>query len=211
MKIHTTQPRDCISSIAFENGHFWETIWQDDHNAGLREKRTDGFVLMQGDEVFIPDLRLQELDGETNGRHRFKLKGVPDKLRLRFGDDEFPRAGLPYTLTIDGHVLTGATDAKGELTHYLMPNAQKAELVLQPPGLPEEHYEIQLRALAPATEVLGQQMRLKNLHYYDGPVDGERNDALRDALRDFQSSNNLPITGEADEATRGALLDTHGC
>ncbi len=211
MKIHVAQPRDCVSSIAFENGHFWETIWLDDHNAELRDKRQDGFVLMLGDQVFVPDLRFQQVDSATGKRHRFRRKGVPDKLRLRFGDDDYPRAGIPYTLTIDGHSLTGTTDAKGELSHYLMPNAQKADLILQPPGAAEERYSIQLRALAPVTEILGQQMRLKNLHFYDGPIDGKANEALSGALRDFQALSHLQLTGEADEDTRNALLAAHGC
>lgn len=211
MKIHIAQPRDCVSSIAFENGHFWQTIWLDDQNAALREKRQDGFVLMQGDQVFVPDLRFQEIDSATGQRHRFRRKGVPDKLRLRFGDDDYPRANIPYTLTIDGHEVTGTTDAKGELSQYLMPNAQKAELILRPSGAPEEHYSLQLRALAPVTEILGQQMRLKNLHYYDGPIDGHSNEELAAALRDFQAFSHLQVTGEADEDTRNALLAAHGC
>jgi peptidoglycan hydrolase-like protein with peptidoglycan-binding domain len=136
---------------------------------------------------------------------------VPDKLRLRFGDDEYPRADIPYTLTIDGEELTGTTDAKGELWHYLSPNARHAELVLRPKDAPEEIYALELRGLDPVTEVSGVQGRLRNLHYYSGPVDGRLDAETVRAMRELQVARGIAETAEPDDATRQALLDAHGC
>jgi hypothetical protein len=210
MRKHIVRRGECISSIAFESGHFWRVVWDHPDNAELRARRKSGHVLLEGDEVTVPALREKSVDVASGQSHKFRRKGVPEKLRLRFGDDEYPRAGVPYTLTIDGQELRGATDSKGELSHYLAPNARQAELVLQPEGAPEEHYVLELRGLDPVDEVTGLQGRLKNLGFYKGPLDGQLGDATVRAMQDFQASRRLSQTSEPDGATRQALLDAHG-
>lgn len=74
---------DCMSSIAYEHGFFWETLWNDPGNSDLKSRRKDPNVLAEGDTVHIPDLRLKKESGTTERCHRFELKGVPAKLRLR--------------------------------------------------------------------------------------------------------------------------------
>lgn len=210
MKKHIVKRGECISSIAFETGHFWQTLWEHPDNAELRALRKNGHVLMEGDEVVVPDLRPKVVAVATGKTHIFRRKGVPEKLRLRFGDDQFPRAGIPYVLILDGQEIRGATDDKGELWHYLSPSARSAELILQPDGAPEEHYSLELRGLDPITEISGLQGRLRNLSYYSGPIDGELTDATVRAMRDFQASRKLTLTSEPDDATRDALLEAHG-
>ncbi len=75
---------DCISSIAFNHDFFWETLWNHGANSELKSKRKDPNILEEGDVVHIPDLRFKQESGATEQRHRFKLKGVPAKLHLRF-------------------------------------------------------------------------------------------------------------------------------
>lgn len=74
---HKVKDGDCIASIAFENGFFWRTVWEDSGNAALKRKRKSPFQLMPGDEVQVPDLRHKEESRASDQRHRFKLKGVP--------------------------------------------------------------------------------------------------------------------------------------
>jgi hypothetical protein len=80
---YTVQQGDCISSIAFERGFFWQTLWNDAGNASLKSLRKDPNVLKEGDVVHIPDLTLKQESGATENRHTFKLKGVPAKFKIR--------------------------------------------------------------------------------------------------------------------------------
>lgn len=77
-------PGDCINSVALRHGFFPDTLWNHGSNAELKERRKDPNVLMTGDKLFIPDIKIKEVDKATEKRHRFRRKGVPAKLHLRF-------------------------------------------------------------------------------------------------------------------------------
>lgn len=211
MKKHVVKRGECIASIAYENGFFWQDLWNHDVNSELREKRKDGYILMDGDIVFIPEKRVKKLNVQINKRHRFRVKGVPEQLRLRLGSDDFPRANLPYTLIIDGEEYQDRTDERGEISRFLAPNARKGELILRPADAPEEHYELALRGLDPVTEMTGIQARLRNLGFYSGPVNGEFDSDTLAAMQEFQSGINLERTEEPDDRFREELCKAHGC
>ncbi|WP_347988693.1 peptidoglycan-binding domain-containing protein [Methylomonas sp. AM2-LC] len=89
-KKYTVQTGECVSSIAFENGFFWQTIWDHPENLELKQLRTNPNILKEGDVLTIPDKRQKQVSCATDKRHPFKLKGVPAKLRLRIMEPPKP-------------------------------------------------------------------------------------------------------------------------
>jgi N-acetylmuramoyl-L-alanine amidase len=160
----------------------------------------------------VPDLRSKEVSAETGKRHRFRRKGVPSRLKIRFLDE----AGEPRTdawrLEIDGAVLEGKL-GDGWIDQPLSPRARSGRLVLIGPPLEgedqphEDVHELALGYLDPIDTPSGVQGWLANLGLYDGPIDGNESEELEDAVARFQALHELDPTGVIDEATRSALAD----
>lgn len=247
---HVVKQGECISSIAKDTGHFWETIWNDPANEELKEVRENPNLLLPGDRISIPEKLRKEEPRETEQRHRFVRRGEPAKLRLRiysdpnasygdnsagicdkepdeeFLDDDFaetsigdecqelglgnaPRANAPYVLKVDDQVFEGITDADGCLEVLIPGNAKQATLYVgEEPS--QSEFDLALGTVDPISEISGVQTRLNNLGFGCGKPTGRLDSATRAALRCFQGANELPVTGETDEATRNKLLTTHG-
>jgi hypothetical protein len=198
---------DCISSIAFEHGFFPDTIWNHANNATLKEKRKDPNVLLPGDIVFVPDKRLKEVPRPTEQMHRFRCKGVPEKLKLQLLLNGVPRAQKSYKLTIDDKLkFSGITDSNGRLEHSIPPNAKEGRLIVND----DEVYDLHLGQLNPVDDVTGIQGRLRHLGFYDGPIDGEMAGEMEQAVQEFQLSAGLEPDGALDERTRNALKKAYG-
>ncbi len=82
MRVHKVLSGDCIHSIADAHGHFWETVWSHPDNSDLRRKRETPAVLQPGDEVVVPDIRVESESAATDKKHRFRRRGVPVILRI---------------------------------------------------------------------------------------------------------------------------------
>jgi len=200
---------DCINSIAHRHGLFWETVWEHAENAELRKKREDPNVLMAGDLVFIPVLQMRYEAGATEARHRFRVKGAPAVVSLRFLDtDGNPRADLPFRLDIDGTWIVGMTDEDGCIIESIPPGAKRGSVTLRD-GETEEMYDLELGTLDPVTENEGARQRLVNLGYDCADSDCDSDD-FRNALKQFQLARDLEVTGELGEATHDSLLKDHG-
>ncbi len=197
---------DSIDSIAFLHGLAPATIWEAPENAALRALRGDPNVLFPGDRVFVPGLRPGGVSAVTGRRHVFRRRGVPSKFRLQLLKYGQPRANLAYRLEIAGCVHAGTTSAEGRLEHWVPANAGPGRLILSE----DETYDLFIGHLDPVTEDSGLDARLVNLDYLENgvPVTPE---ARADALARFQIAADLPPTGRADEATRAALVERHGC
>ncbi|NMO15131.1 LysM peptidoglycan-binding domain-containing protein [Pyxidicoccus fallax] len=202
-KLHTVRQGECLASIAQAYGFFLDTLWQHPSNARLRQERRDPYVLRPGDQVTIPDLRPRQVSCRTGATHRFKLRGVPEKLRLRLLSEGEPRRHVPYVLVVDGcRELHGETDADGWVEQWIPPNAQEGELRLGE----DEVYPLRLARLLPVEDDEGLKARLGNL----GHLHGDDADALHAAIADFQRQHGLPSTGEADDTTRARVREIHG-
>lgn len=113
---------DCVDSVAFRYGFFPDTLWDHASNAELKKLRKDPNVLYPGDKLFIPDLRIHEVDKATEKRHRFQRKGVPAKLHLRFVKPKDPPPAGPEPAG------GGADDA----SNYVEPDLTTAPMEMEP-------------------------------------------------------------------------------
>lgn len=220
---YTVQPGDCMSSIAFENGFFWKTLWNLPENAALKAKRKNPNVLMTGDIVHVPELRLRQESCATEVRHKFKRKGVPEIFKMKLLDaNHKPRANLDYLLVIEGKSHRGKTDANGALKVSIPPDAKSGKLTVAAPGSLDKNGKpvpgkrknqvkvLQFGYLNPVSELSGIKARLTNLGFYLGAIDENLDDDTKRAIRSFQRRKGLPVTGVADAATKSKLLKIHG-
>ncbi len=192
---------DCLSSIAEQYGFLWKTLWE--ANPELKSLRKNPNVLYPGDVVKIPDQVEKNEPCATDRRHIFVKKGTPAKFRLILERHNVPLAHRRYVMEIDGKLFEGHTDETGKLEISINPAARNGHL-----RLPDDRLEceLDLGELDPADELKGIQQRLQNLGFLDSEPNGEMNEDTQAALLYFQSSVNLPATGELDDATRNRLL-----
>jgi len=212
---YTVKQGDCISSIAFAYNLFPKTIWDHPDNAELKKLRKDPNALFHGDSLVIPDKESKEESCQSEKKHRFRRKGVPEKLRIQFRvgdeDEDAFRKQVPYTLDIttkSGRPVPrkeGKTDNNGFLDESIPPDALKGIIVLDE-GEDEEVYEILLGHLDPIDTISGVKARLENLGYDCGEDDDPQDQMTIDAIRDFQADNDLEIlTGDFKEIDQDTL------
>ncbi len=206
---YTVQAGDCLFSIAEHHGYHWETIWKDPANAALRQLRKTPAVIMARDIVTLPAKKLKELSRATDQTHKFVRSGTPAKLRLQFLNHGEPRKNQPYTLDLDGVTRSGTTDGEGFLTEYLPSKARQGLLILGQ-GDDQITYPLELGHLDPVDSDSGIAHRLTNLGFLPANADPSDPDAVADALRHFQTNQNLPVTGHADPGTTNKIKELHG-
>jgi hypothetical protein len=201
---------ECIESIAYQHGLFWETIWNDPKNSELKRIRGNPNALLPDDKVYIRDKEEKEVPCASEQRHRFRRKGVPAVFQVKLLDGDKPRTDLPYTLVIDGDItFSGNTDSQGIIKHGIPPDAKVGKLVVGQ-GQDKEEYHFGLKHLDPVDEPTGIQARLANLGYYTGPIDGDIGPRTKAALSRFQNKHGLEQTGEPDQDTIDKLKQVYG-
>ncbi len=200
---------DCISSIAFEKGFFPETLWEHPENKELKEKRKDPNILLPGDIVHVPDKKLKEVSHSTNAVHKFKIKNVPAYLNLVLNYGGEPLKNEPYTLEIDGKKSEGKTDGEGKIRVPIVPNADKGKLIVGDEGRQIE-YTLDLANLDPIDTVIGFKKRLHNLGLAVGKLDNSISPEFVAAIRLFESSHDITVTGEMSDTTKNKLKEIYG-
>jgi N-acetylmuramoyl-L-alanine amidase len=207
---YVVQPGDCISSIAKDQGFFWKTIWDDPRNSALKSARRDPNILIPGDLVTIPDLRLKDESIETGRVHRFRRKGEPAKFRIRLLDGGHPLANQPYMARVDGaSVPPGTTDEDGRVEIGIQGNAGVVEIVVGE-GAAQRQFVFELGDMAPCGTLRGVQQRLRALGYAIGRISEKLDPATIRALMQFQAENKLEETAEPDAPTRAKLEELYG-
>lgn len=108
---HTIEQGDSVSRLAELYGFAPDTIWNEPANEELRALRIRMDVLLPGDEVVIPDLRVAEARCSTGATHRFRRRGVPMLFEMQLFDGTgVPAGDRPFRLVVDGAEHAGRTD-----------------------------------------------------------------------------------------------------
>jgi hypothetical protein len=205
---YEVQDGDCVESIAARYGLNWKTIWDHPSNAHVKAKRASPNILLPGDRLHIPPLRLGEYNCVTDKRHTFVVRGRVSKLHLRVLEGGKPRSNEPYRLRIDHRVFDGTTDGDGNIEVAISPNADEGELVVGRGRVRQRIYPLKLGGMDPIENAHGLQKRLRNLGY-ECPTTGEMDEGTTEAISFFQNDADLETTGTLDDATRQKLVDAH--
>jgi hypothetical protein len=213
---HRVEQGETFASIAHEYGFAdWRTIYNHPENRSVRENRRSPFILLPGDNLVIPDKEPPEANRPTDARHRFVKKSSRLRFRLELkGLKGEALSNFPYRLDVEGQHLEGTTNANGILEQLIPANAEIANIRIPSiKGSSQLNKVLQLRIghLDPVDSTSGAKSRLRNLGYSVGNGNGTWDEKGREALRAFQRSHRLQVTGEYDAATQRQLQDLHHC
>ncbi len=214
---HVVRPGEYLSKIAKEHGFTdYLTIWNHPANAGLKARRHNPNVLLEGDTVRIPVRQTKEEARATENRHRFVANRKPLMLRLAL-EDAFlkPLANTACELTIKGQTIKLVSDGKGKIEHEIPPDAQEASLVIKDPQASFNGLVIPILIghLDPIDTPSGQKARLNNLGYFAGPLDQEDEALFRSAVEEFQCEHlgKADVDGIVGPKTQAKLKAVYGC
>ena len=204
-------------SIAHDhNFQSWETIWNDDQNKALREKR-DPQVLAEGDKVFVPEKKPKEFRIQTTKRHVFVVKTLKADFRTVVKDEYGkPLANTRFQLKVEGEgaptkTHAGVTAEDGQIDLRIHPKASKGTLkvFVDPANDRVLTWTLNLGNLDPIDKLSGVKARLTNLGFLCGAIDDEQNDETTKALKSFQIVNRLEVSGVANDETKKMLMYLH--
>ncbi|MCH9681627.1 MAG: peptidoglycan-binding protein [Deltaproteobacteria bacterium] len=205
---HTIEAGQCLSTLAYRHGWVADALWE--QNPDLSAKRDSKNVLAAGDVVVIPPVRAKFESVQASKIYRLRRTAAVEQLEIRFlGDKDAPRKGEPYILTIisdDGEeVRNNETNGKGVIRETLPSSTREVRIELGPKDQ-REHHIFRAAHLEPIDTPAGIQSRLFNLDFEVDEQRGELGPITTRAIAEFQREQGLDATGEADQATRDALV-----
>ena len=211
---HKVRQGEYLSKIAHQNGFAdWRTIYDHAENAAFRELRPDPNLIHPGDELFIPDRADKQVECATGKMHAFKVRLGTNSLHVTLKDSHgTPIRNTPYELTIGSRLIKGSTDGDGGLHHEnLPPDVPQATLAIVGLTLTLKVGHLDPLGKTATDGVSGVQGRLRNLGYFNGPIDGVLTDLTREAIRHFKMANDLGEDGELSAAVKDKLREEYGC
>lgn len=207
MPKHTVRPGDCIASIAAQFATTLEALWDHSDNSELRELRGDPFVLQEGDEVHVPDAPTGRLQVQAGKKHVFELEHQRCDFEVTLEFNGKLRTNEAWILRVAGETHEGTTGDDGTVRANIPAHARTGALELPDHG---STFDLALGDLDPLDTPRGVQARLRSLSYYQNKLDGDAGPWTARAIRAFQIDHELPITGEADDATLDRLKAVYG-
>ncbi len=174
------------------------------------------------DQQIDPDAGYQVVSKKGHQLNRSRNHNIPvayleplgEKFALKVEDEN----GRPFTnrsinLNHGGNIITAVTDSNGIVEIPLPEAIDAAELELslgEDQPLRRLPFECLQSAIEPVATVKGQQLRLNNLGYNAGVVDGINGRRTRAAARAFQKDSNLQVDGIIGPMTQSELKSRYG-
>lgn len=212
MPTHIVRPGEHLSMIAAAHGFpDAKTLYDHPSNAAFKKKRPNPDVIHPGDKIEIPEKVAKQLAVAAGKLHTFKVKQPTKFLHLVIRD----RIGNlvkneAFELAVSGTTLQGKTTGEGVIDERIPADATSATLRIK-----NHDWQLKIGDLNPLDEahdegVTGAQMRLANLGYQVGQVDGAMGPRTRAAIRAFQKDFRLKKSGKLDSDTLAKLKQRHG-
>jgi hypothetical protein len=208
VKTHVVKSGEHLEAIALGAGLTPEVIWNHPKNAALKSQRKTPNVLAAGDILVLPDAKPTDLKVTPRTANRFVGTLPTIKMRMELKDEKGPIANEPFT--VKGHYTDaeGTSDGAG-VVEFEAATADKQvtlELTARKHAL-----TFAVGGLDPVDTVSGAQSRLAHLGFLRGRLSGRLDEKTVAAIKAFQSSKQLEVTGIVDEATAAALQAAYGC
>ncbi|MEO8449451.1 MAG: peptidoglycan-binding domain-containing protein [Gemmatimonadota bacterium] len=205
---HLVAAGDHLSRVAVVHRfRSFAPLWNDPGNAALRQIRHTPHILATGDVVQVPPLATQEVDRETDKRHKFKVELHRLVLRIK------PRRWLdekddapPSDVLLDGKPVLFIAGAEGEVEIPIEALSDRVTF-----KFPSRDILVRLGQLQPIDVVAGQRERLNNLGYSAGDSDDPTKLAFRSAVEELQCDQHLEVDGKCGPATQARLAKVYGC
>lgn len=112
-------------------------------------------------------------------------------------------SGMPVVAQKAPWPLSGS---QGSQTAPSAPKEQKAKKAQAKPREDQGKKRAEETPKLSKEQIIKVQTVLKRYDYYEGPIDGELNPDMRQAIKDFQEDEGLEKTGELDEETLKRIL-----
>ncbi len=204
LRPYVVKQGDYLLSLAARYGFDPEAVWSEPKNSALKELRKgDGNLLSPGDLLYIPEAERKWLPVKVGETNSFVAPSGDVHVTLTFVAEGKALAGEPYV--VEGAAVDpGTLDGDGKFHARVSTRVTLFKLLLTNRN---ETYSVRVGHLDPAEEPSGMRMRLGMLGFYGrghGACADEEGD-LEIGVRLFQAKNDLPVTGELDDATVKAV------
>lgn len=211
MKPYVIKQGDYLLKVAHLLGFDADEVWN--ANAELKALRKDPSLLKAGDVLFVPDEPKPKLRLNKEETNAFVARVPAVKLALHVAEEGEPLKNEKYVIEGLGDESERVTDGEGKLELTVPVHVREVIVRFVKTG---KRMKLAVGELDPPDTPSGARMRLTSLGFYGAKLTGKDQyvahdeEALAQAVRAFQASKDLPVTGELDAATRDALVAEHG-
>lgn len=115
--IQTVKKGECLSKIASQYGLTWQQLWHHNDNQKLNHKRKDPDVILEGDEVFIPESKPLIITMRTGESKVVQVNLPKNRITLSIYDFELEEEPLKTIEFAYTNLLPDAPEDLKAMTH----------------------------------------------------------------------------------------------